>query len=162
MFDLATMNDVLVRAAGRGDRVVMMGLDAAGEWQPIRSVELYGRVRALADVFRGWGLGKGDRVAILSENRWEWAVTDFATLAIGGVDVPLYPTLTPEQIGYMLRDSGAKVAVLSSKEQYEKLTAAGDLPELEHVVVMDAGEFGNAESFAALMAGAAGEAAAGR
>jgi len=155
MFDLATMNDVLVRAAGRGDRAVMMGLDAAGGWQSISSVELYGRVRALADVFRGWGLGKGDRVAILSENRWEWAVTDFATLAIGGVDVPLYPTLTPEQIGYMLRDSGAKVAVLSSKEQYEKLTAAGDLPELEHVVVMDVGEFGNAESFAALMLGAA-------
>ena len=93
-------------------------------------------------------------MAILSENRWEWAVTDFATLAIGGVDVPLYPTLTPEQIGYMLRDSGAKVAVVSSQEQYEKLTAAGELPELEHVVVMDAGEFADAESFAALMEGA--------
>ena len=72
---------------------------------------------------RGWGLGKGDRVAILSENRWEWAVTDFAVLAIGAVDVPLYPTLTPEQIGYMLRDSGAKVAVVSTREQYEKVAA---------------------------------------
>jgi long-chain acyl-CoA synthetase len=157
MFDLVTVNDVLVRATGRGDRTVMTGQDGDGQWKPISSVELYGRVRALADVFRGWGLGKGDRVAILSENRWEWPVTDFATLAIGGVDVPLYPTLTPEQIGYMLRDSGSKVAVLSSREQYEKLTAAGDLPELEHVVVMDAGEFEGAESFAALMAGAEGK-----
>ncbi len=139
----------------------MMAQDADGAWKPITSNELYGRVRALADVFRGWGLGKGDRVAILSENRWEWPVTDFATLAIGGVDVPLYPTLTPEQIGYMLRDSGAKVAVVSSREQYEKLTAAGELPELEHVVVMDAGEFRGAESFAALMEGREGEAAAG-
>jgi long-chain acyl-CoA synthetase len=154
MFDLATMSDVLVRAAGRGDRAVMLWQDADGAWKPITSVELYGRVRALADVFRGWGVGKGDRVAILSENRWEWPVTDFATLAIGGVDVPLYPTLTPEQIGYMLRDSGAKVAVLSSKEQYEKLTAAGELPELDHVVVMDAGEIAGAESFGRLMAGA--------
>lgn len=154
MFDLTTLNDVLALTTGRGDRVVMKWQDAAGEWRPISSAELYGRVRALADVFRGWGLGKGDRVAILSENRWEWAVTDFATLAIGGVDVPLYPTLTPEQIGYMLRDSGAKVAVVSSKEQYEKLTAAGDLPELEHVVVMDAGDFSGAESFAKLMEGA--------
>src|SRR5271168_922627 len=151
MFDLTTVNDVLVRATGRGDRAVMLWQDADGAWKPITSNELYGRVRALADVFRGWGLGKGDRVAIISENRWEWAVTDFATLAIGGVDVPLYPTLTPEQIGYMLRDSGAKVAVLSSRDQYEKLTAAGDLPELVRVVVMDAGEFSNAESFAALM-----------
>jgi long-chain acyl-CoA synthetase len=54
----------------------------------------------------------------------------------------------------MLRDSGAKVAVLSSREQYEKLMAAGELPELKHVVVMDAGEFNGAESFAALMEGA--------
>ena len=93
----------------------MLGLDTDGAWKPITSNELYGRVRALAEVFRGGALGKGDRVAIRHENRWEWAVTDFATLAIGGVDVPLYPTLTPEQIGYMLRDSGAKVAVVSSR-----------------------------------------------
>ena len=157
MLDLKTVNDVLVRATGRGDRAVMLGQEAAGDWKPITSAELYGRVRALADVLRGWGLGKGDRVAIISENRWEWPVTDFATLAIGGIDVPLYPTLTPEQIGYMLRDSGAKVAVVSSREQYEKLTHAGDLPELEHVVVMDAGTFEGAESFASLMAGAEGK-----
>jgi long-chain acyl-CoA synthetase len=154
MFDLSTVNDVSGIVTGRGDQAVMQWLDADGAWKPITSNELYGRVRALADVFRGWGLGNGDRVAILSENRWEWAVTDFATLAIGGVDVPLYPTLTPEQIGYMLRDSGAKVAVLSSRDQYEKLAAAGELPELEHVVVMDAGEFSGVESFAALMEGA--------
>src|SRR5271167_431489 len=152
MFDFVTLSDVLGRATGRGSTAVMMGQQGDGTWKPISSDELYGRVRALADVFRGWGVGKGDRVAILSENRWEWPVTDFATLAIGGVDVPLYPTLTPEQIGYMLRDSGAKVAVLSSREQYDKLAAAGELPELKHVVVMDAGEFNGAESFGALMA----------
>ena len=151
MFDLSSVNDVLGKVTGRGDAVVMLWQDADGVWKPITSNELYGRVRALADVFRGWGLGKGDRVAIVSENRWEWAVTDLATLAIGGVDVPLYPTLTPEQIGYMVRDSGAKAAVVSSREQYEKLMHAGDLPELKHVVVMDAGEFSGAESFGALM-----------
>ncbi len=151
MFDLLTMNDVLVKATGRGDVAVMLWQDADGTWKPITSDELYGYVRALADVLRGWGLGKGDRMAILSENRWEWAVTDFAALAIGGVDVPLYPTLTPEQIGYMLRDSGAKVAVVSSREMYEKIAAAGELPELGHVVVMDAGEFSGTESFAKLM-----------
>jgi long-chain acyl-CoA synthetase len=154
MFDLVTLNDVLVRATGRGDRAVMMAQKADGSWKPISSAALYGRVRALAEVLRGWGVGKGDRVAILSENRWEWAVTDFAALAIGAVDVPLYPTLTPEQIGFMLRDSGAKVVVMSSGEQFEKLKAAGELPELEHVVVMDDGDFSNAESFGALMVGA--------
>jgi long-chain acyl-CoA synthetase len=154
MFDLSSVNDVFVRATGHGDQTVMLWQDANGEWKPITSNELYGRVRALAEVFRGWGVTKGDRVALLSENRWEWPVTDFATLAIGGVDVPLYPTLTPEQIGYMLRDSGAKVAVLSSRAQYDKLAAAGDLPDLEHVVVMDAGEYDNAQSFFTLMQGA--------
>src|SRR5215469_5226410 len=151
MFDLRTVNDVLVRATGRGDRAVMMWKDAAGQWQPISSVDLYGRVRALADVLRGWGVGKGDRVAILSENRWEWPVVDFAVLAIEGVDVPLYPTLTPEQIGYMLADSGAKAIVVSSREMYEKVMAAGELPELDHVVVMDAGEFKGAESLCRLL-----------
>ena len=98
------------------------------------------------------GVRTGDAVALLSENRWEWPVTDFATLAIGGVVVPLYPTLTADQIGYMLRDSEAKVAIVSSVEQYEKVQAAGNLPALEHVVVMDAGGHPNAESFASLMA----------
>jgi len=151
MFDLRTVNDVLVRATGRGDHVVLMAQEAAGSWSPITSVDLYGRVRAVADVFRGWGIGKGDRVALLSENRWEWPVTDFAVLALGGVDVPLYPTLMPEQIGYMLRDSGAKVAVVSSAEQYEKIRQAGELPELQHVVVMDSGQHEGATSFAELM-----------
>ena len=154
MFDLRTVNDVFVRATTRGDRAVMMAQTAPSQWEPIASTQLYGRVRALVDVLRGWGITKGDRVALLSENRWEWAVTDFAVLAMGAVDVPLYPTLTAEQIGYMLRDSGAKVAVVSSAELYEKITAAGEIPTLEHVVVMDTGDFAGSDSFAALMVGA--------
>jgi long-chain acyl-CoA synthetase len=157
MAELQTVNDILVKVTSRGDATVWLGQGADGAWKPITSNLVYGRVRALADVFRGWGLGKGDRVAILSENRWEWQVVDFATLAIGGVDVPLYPTLTPEQVGYMLRDSGAKVAVVSSGLQYEKLTAAGELPDLEYVVVMDGGDYPDANSFGALMQGAEGK-----
>jgi long-chain acyl-CoA synthetase len=113
---------------------------------------MYGRVRALATALAAWGVGKGDRVALLSENRWEWPVTDFAVLALGAVDVPLYMTLTPEQVGYMLRDSGAKVAVVSNREQYDKLCAAGELPALEHVVVMDEGRCEGAENFGELLA----------
>ena len=151
MFDFKSVNDVFALVSGRGDCVVMQAQDAAGEWKTITSNELYGRVRALAEVFQGWGVGRGDRVAILSENRWEWPVTDFATLAIGAVDVPLYPTLTAEQIGYMLRDCEAKIAVVSSLEQYEKVQAAGKLPSLEHIVVMDAGTYTNAVSLESLM-----------
>ncbi|MDE1177270.1 MAG: long-chain fatty acid--CoA ligase [Edaphobacter sp.] len=151
MFHLRTVNDAFGLATGRGAHIVMQGQRAAAEWEPISSTQLYGRVRALVEVFRGWGLERGDRVALISENRWEWQVTDFAALAMGCVDVPLYLTLTPEQLKYMLQDSGAKVVVVSSAELYERVVAVGELPELEHVVVMDAGEFPGAESFATLM-----------
>jgi long-chain acyl-CoA synthetase len=132
-----TVNDVFALLSGRGDTVAWQWLDGDGVWKPITSAEVYGRVRALAGALSAWSVGKGDRVALLCENRWEWPVTDFAVLALGAIDVPLYPTLTAEQVGYMLRDSGAKVAVVSTREQYDKVKAAGELPALEHLVVMD-------------------------
>ncbi len=141
MQDVRTINDAFLKVSGRGDKVVWRWLDASvgvdGEWKPITAALAYGRVRALAARLEAWGVAKGDRVALVSENRWEWPVTDFAVLALGAVDVPLYMTLTPEQVGYMLRDSGAKVAVVSSWEQVEKLREAGELPALERVVVMN-------------------------
>ena len=151
MWQVATLNEAFLKISGRTDKVVWRWQDKDGSWKPIASGAVYGRVRALATALAGWGVGKGDRVALLSENRWEWPVTDFAVLALGAVDVPLYLTLTAEQVGYMMRDSGAKVAVVSNREQYDKLVAAGDLPELEQVVVMDAGEFPGAHSFSTLM-----------
>jgi long-chain acyl-CoA synthetase len=141
MQDVRTINDAFLKIGGRGGKVIWRWLDAGAgaqaEWKPITSAEAYGRVRAMAARLSEWGVVKGDRVAIISENRWEWPVTDFAALALGAVDVPLYLTLTPEQVGYMLRDSGAKVVVVSSWEQVEKLHASGPLPALERVVVMD-------------------------
>jgi long-chain acyl-CoA synthetase len=156
MWQIATINEAFLKVAGRGDKVVWRWQDTDGAWKPITAAEMYGRVRALAGVLAGWGVGKGDRVALLSENRWEWPVADFAVLALGAVDVPLYMTLTPEQVGYMLRDSGAKVAVVSNQEQLDRVRAAGELPALEHTVVMDSFDGAGAESFAALLAGAEG------
>jgi long-chain acyl-CoA synthetase len=151
MWQVATVNEAFLKVSGRGEKVVWRWQNKDGSWKPIASAAVYGRVRAFAQALAGWGVGKGDRVALLSENRWEWPVTDFAVLALGAVDVPLYLTLTADQVGYMLRDSGAKVAVVSNREQYDKVCAAGELPALEHVVVMDEGEFPGAESFSALM-----------
>ena len=143
MVDVKTINDAFLQIGGRSDKMVWRWMDPGagveGEWKPISSAQVYGRVCALAARLAAWGVVKGDRVALLSENRWEWPVTDFAVLALGAVDVPLYTTLTAEQVGYMLRDCGAKVAVVSSWEQVEKLRAAGELPALERIVVMDEG-----------------------
>lgn len=150
MLELQTVNDVLESVASRGDAPVAQVQDGAG-WKPISGSQMYGRVRALAAALQSWGVRRGDRVALACENRWEWPVVDFAVLALGAVDVPLYQTLTPEQMGFMLRDSGSKVAIVSNRTQYDKLLAAGELPQLERVVVMDSGEFPNAETFEAIL-----------
>ena len=112
---------------------------------------MVGRVRALAAAMESWGIQRGDRIAIMSENRWEWPVVDFAAMALGAVDVPLYQTLSPEQAGYMLRDSGTKVAFVSTLEQYDKVVGAGELPALERVVVFDEGNFPNATNLSKLL-----------
>lgn len=141
MFNLKTLNDVFFEVvAGGRERAILhqdMGRDAAGKWQPISANQLYQRVRALAGAFAAWGIRKGDRIAILAENRWEWAVTDFAALALGAVDVPIYPTLTAEQTAELLADSGARVAVVSTKAQYDKLAAFRSRTAIEYLVVMD-------------------------
>jgi len=89
MFNLRTVNDVFVCAAGRGDTMVVMEQSAPAEWKPLTSRQLYGRVRALVETLRGWGVQKGDRVALLPENRREWPLTALPVPAMGAVDAPL-------------------------------------------------------------------------
>jgi long-chain acyl-CoA synthetase len=145
MLEFGTINDIFDRVGHRGDATVALW-KTGGEWKPITSQQMYGRVRAVAELLQSWGVKRGDRVALVAENRWEWPVVDFAVLAIGAVDVPLYQTLTPEQMGYILRDSGSKAIIVSTKQQYAKLVAAGEIPTLEHVATMDEGSFDNAAS----------------
>ena len=150
MLDLHTINDVFAGLAKRGDEGVMLAQSGDG-WQPVTAKQVYGRVRALAEALQTWGVAKGDRVAMTGENRWEWPVTDFAILAIGAVSVPLYQTLSPEQVGYSINDSGSKVFICSTGKQYEKLAGAGEMPSLQHVIVWDEGDFANTDSWAEIM-----------
>ncbi len=107
------------------------------KWIDISARELYRDVLGTARSLAGWGIGKGDRVAIIAENRPEWAVADFATMALGALDVPIYPTLTGEQTLFILKDSGARVAFVSTAEQLKKVLAIRPHTALEKVVVMD-------------------------
>jgi len=101
-------------------------------WETLRS-----RVEALAGFFHQQGVREGDRVALLSENRPEWAITDLATQIIGGVNVSIYTSLPPAQVAYILRDSEAKIVVVSVSVQRKKIEAIMDeCPDLEGVVVM--------------------------
>jgi len=98
---------------------------------------------------------KGDRIGLIGENRWEWAVTDFAVLAIGAIDVPIYPTLTGEQVAVLIKDAGCKVAVVSTRQQYDKLNAVRGQTDLERIAIMDsAAAPEGAIAFSTLMAGA--------
>lgn len=156
MPELTTLNDVFFLIAAANRERAVLAQDARGAWQAISGDQMYQRVRVLAEALRGWGVGKGDRVAILSENRWEWAVTDFAALALGAVDVPIYPTLTAEQTGDLLADSGARVVVVSTLAQYEKVAQTRARTALEQVVILDDAGTPDAVQFSSLMEAAKG------
>ncbi len=133
----------------------MLWQDEFGQWQPISSNQIYQRVRKLAETFLDWGALKGDRIALIGENRWEWAITDFATLAIGAIDVPIYPTLTGEQIAQLLQDAGCRIAVVSTRQQFDKLHAVRGQTSLERIVMMDsAAAPAGAIPFSEVLAGA--------
>ena len=93
---ISTINDLFRRVTSAANPRAVLWQDEFGQWQPISSDQIYQRVRALAQAFLKWNAQKGDRIALIAENRWEWVVTDFAALAIGAADVPIYPTLTGE------------------------------------------------------------------
>ena len=133
---LRTLNDVFLAVVERQHSKVMLQR-LGDEWVPIFSETLRQRVMAVSGALRRWGVSKGDRVAILSENRPEWTIADFASLLIGAVTVPIYTTLTAEQTAYMLRDSGARVIFLSSETQLQKVLSIRGQTGLEKLVVMD-------------------------
>jgi len=147
---LQTLNDILLAVCkSRRDRV-MLQRQVLG-WAPISSTEIYRGVVGVARALESWGIGKGDRVAILSENRPEWTITDFAALSLGAVTVPIYSTQTAEQTSFILRDSGARVIALSTKHQLEKVLTIQWHTPLERILVMDAIETAHALHMQGLM-----------
>ncbi|MFP5235880.1 MAG: AMP-dependent synthetase/ligase [Acidobacteriota bacterium] len=152
---IQTINDLFFRIARAGNPAAVLWQDETGQWLPISSEQIYQRVRALAAALANWGVGKGSRVALIGENRWEWAVSDFAILALGAADVPVYPTLTGEQTAALLRDADCRVAIVSTRQQFDKLAAVRTQTPLEQIVVMDSAEgLAGAVPFSSLMAGA--------
>jgi long-chain acyl-CoA synthetase len=109
-----------------------------GSYQPISYSSLHHDVSCLSAYLRDKGIEAGDRVAILSENRPGWYLADMAILSIGAADVPLYPSLPPNQIEYILRDSGTKAVIVSNMLQLGKIMSVWqNLPDLSFLVVMN-------------------------
>jgi len=121
-----------------GGRPVAMRSKRAGRWVDLSYGDVASQVQDLSIGLLELGIRPGDRVAILSENRPEWAITDYACLAARCTDVPIYPTLPARQAQYILRDSGARAVLASSREQVQKLcTIRSQLPALTHIIAFD-------------------------
>ncbi|WP_026321973.1 AMP-dependent synthetase/ligase [Salinispora fenicalii] len=111
-----------------------------GRWEPVSAAEFYTEVTDLARGLMAKGVERGDRVGLLSGNRYEWSLVDFALWVIGAAPVPIYLTSSPEQIEWILGDSGA-VAVVVEAEAHENVIQEmrGKLPALRHVWQIDGG-----------------------
>ena len=106
-------------------------------WEALTWSQVGDAVREAALGLLVLGRRAGESVALLSRSRAEWVQADFAILSAGCVTVPIYPTYVPEQIAYLVNDSGARTVIAEDPAQLVKiLEARAKMPELEHVVVI--------------------------
>ncbi len=109
-----------------------------GTWRSVSAAEMINRARNIAAGLYSLGIRKGDRVAILSESRLEWVLADQGCIFLGAVTVPIYPTLTAPQVGYILNDCGARAVFVSNSEKLQQVQAAiVDCASLERVILFD-------------------------
>ena len=136
--DVRTIADLPFHIMGRFPKPLTIGRCRGDEIIGLSSKEVLERVRDLSLGLRTLGVSSGDRIAIIAESRPEWLLCDFAILAAGAVTVPIYPTLSSAQAQYILQDSGARLAIVSTRLQLEKTQEVRHLlPALEAVVCMD-------------------------
>lgn len=117
-------------------------------WISITFKEAGDKVEQIAAALDSIGIKKSDKVAIMSANRFEWAYTDYATVSLGAILVPIYPTLLAEQVLYILNDSDSKVIIVSDKTQAEKIDSICDkLKPTQHFYVIDSEFHDNSNSW---------------
>jgi long-chain acyl-CoA synthetase len=135
--EIETLNDIYTVTCTL-DRPAATKYKRDGKWVDTSVAEFRDTVRYIATGLHLLGLKPGDRVAILSENRPEWAMADFAILASAALTVPIYPTLLGWQIEYILNDSGAVAVLCSNEEQMKKVAGVRDhCPHIHNVIVCD-------------------------
>ncbi|HZP02369.1 MAG TPA: AMP-binding protein, partial [Terriglobia bacterium] len=147
---LATLNDIFYTLVERGSDRVMLQRQAI-QWVPISARELYRNVSGVARALQSWGVTRGDRIAILSENRPEWTTADFACQLIGAISVPIYSTLTAEQTAFILRDAECRAVFVSSDAQLRKVQSIQPQTPVKKLVVMDGIETAHAISMSHMM-----------
>lgn len=130
-----TINALFFDAVERFDRADALLYKVKGVWEPTSHRTILERVRRTALGLARLGIVAQDRVALLSENRPEWLIADYACLCSAIVDVPIYPTLPGEQIPYLLNNSGARAIFVSTADQARKVAAVrAEAPGLQWVI----------------------------
>jgi long-chain acyl-CoA synthetase len=133
-----TLNDIYFEAITRPNRPALQRYKEGGEWRDISAAEFLRRAARLANALESYGVRKGDRVAIFSENRPEWHIADCAILGLGAVDVPLFAQESEERLAFILKDSGARWAIVSRASQLETLLRVWPrLSALEHIITIE-------------------------
>ena len=135
----STLTELFFKAVDEhGSRVAFERMISEIELDSIAYTEVFSFVKRISLALESHGITRGDRAAILSENRPEWALADYGCLCAGVIDVPIYPTLTSSQVAYALKDSGAKLVFVSSYEQMIKvLEAVVECSQEIQIVVFD-------------------------
>ena len=133
-----TLVDVFTRIARTHKRPDTLNYKSDGRWVSLSSDELLERARFIAAGLHAIGVNRGDRLALLSESRVEWTLTDAGSIFAGVIDVPIYPTLTPPQVRYILNDSGASVLFLERREKFQELKQIlGECPDVKQVIFFE-------------------------
>lgn len=123
-----------------------------GSYQSVSFKEAADQVNNIAGGLASLGVKAGDRVALLSENRLQWSLTDFAILSLGAVNVPIYPSLLAKHVEYLLNDSESVAIIVSSEDQYKKVKEVlNSCHGLKNVIVMDMEASGEYITFNKLM-----------
>jgi long-chain acyl-CoA synthetase len=135
------MADLALLAARKHAGRTAVKYKRGGEWIDVSFEQFGDAVRETALGLMSLGLEKGDRVAILSNTRAEWAYACFAILSAGGVSVSIYQTNSPSEVQYVAHHSESKAIFVEDAEQLEKVrTCRAELPALEHIVVFEPGD----------------------
>ena len=132
-------DDIVANARSHPDRIAF-SRRVDGEWEDVSSADFLREVQELAKGLIAAGVGEGDHVALISKTRYEWTLVDYAIWYIGAITVPIYETSSQEQIGWILSNSAAVLAVAETAEHRAKIDAiSADLPSLKQVIGIDDG-----------------------
>jgi len=133
-----TLVELFFRAIDEFDKPDALQIREGDHWRAIPHREVLEQVRLITQALRATGTQRGDRVALLSENRPEWALADWAMICGGVLNVPVYPTLPPAQIAYLLEHAAVETAFVSTAEQLTKMIEVrAQWPRLRRIVVFD-------------------------